>query len=110
MAMQASLTGHLVFSAIHANDAVGVVSRLMDMEIDRFLIANSVGTTLAQRLLRVHCPKYQTVVDGPEVISNLRAGGVGSYKLERLGINIAPDMPCIVTLSCGHCRHTGYVG
>jgi len=110
MAVQASLTGHLVFSTIHANDAVGVVSRLMDMEIDPFLIANSVSMTLAQRLLRVHCPHCQTVVDGREVISNLRAEGVGSYKLERLGISIAPDMPCIVTLGCGHCRHTGYVG
>lgn len=110
MAVQASLTGHLVFSTIHANDAVGVVSRLIDMEIDPFLIANSVSMTLAQRLLRVHCPNCQTVVDGREVISNLRAEGVGSYKLERLGINIAPDMPCIVTLGCSTCRHTGYVG
>jgi type IV pilus assembly protein PilB len=110
MAVQASLTGHLVFSTIHANDAVGVASRLMDMEIDPFLIANSVSMTLAQRLLRVHCPHCQTVVDGREVLSNLRAEGVGSYKLERLGISIAPDMPCIVTLGCGHCRHTGYVG
>lgn len=51
MPLQAPLTGQLVFSTIHANDAVGVVSRLMDMEINPFLVANSVSITLAQRLL-----------------------------------------------------------
>ncbi|MGZ0188650.1 MAG: GspE/PulE family protein [Alphaproteobacteria bacterium] len=110
MAVQASLTGHLVFSTIHANDAVGVVSRLIDMGVDPFLVANSVSMSLAQRLVRVHCPHCQTVVDGRDVLANLRAEGVSLEKLEHLKINIAPDLPAIVTLGCGHCRHAGYVG
>jgi type II secretory ATPase GspE/PulE/Tfp pilus assembly ATPase PilB-like protein len=104
------LTGHLVFSTIHANDAVGVVSRLIDMGVDPFLVANSVSMSLAQRLVRVHCPHCQTVVDGRDVLANLRAEGVSLEKLEHLKINIAPDLPAIVTLGCGHCRHAGYVG
>jgi len=110
MAIQASLTGHLVFSTIHANDAVGVIGRLLDIGVDPFLIANAVSMTLAQRLLRTHCPHCQAVVDGREVISNLRAEGVSLAKLDALGIDIAPDFPCIVTLGCSQCRHTGYLG
>ena len=109
MPLQAPLTGQLVFSTIHANDAVGVVSRLMDMEITvpgRQLCQHNPGATPA----RVHCPHCQTVVDGREVISNLRAEGVEYYKLERLGISIAPNMPCSVALGCGHCRYISYVG
>jgi len=110
MAIQASLTGHLVFSTIHANDAVGVVSRLLDIGVDPFLIANAVSMTLAQRLLRTHCPHCQAVVDGREVLANLRAEGVSLAKLDALGIDIAPDFPCVVTLGCPQCRHTGYLG
>lgn len=110
MAVQASLTGHLVFSTIHANDAVGVVSRLMDIGVDPFLIANAVSMALAQRLVRTHCPHCQTVIDGREVLANLRADGVSLQKLETLGIEIAPDFPCIMTLGCPQCRHTGYLG
>lgn len=110
MAVQASLTGHLVFSTIHANDAVGVVSRLLDIGIDPFLIANAVSMTLAQRLLRTHCPHCQTVVDGREVLANLRAEGVSLEKLQALNIQIAPDFPCVVALGCSQCRHTGYIG
>lgn len=110
MAVQASLTGHLVFSTIHANDAVGVVSRLVDIGVDPFLIANALKLTLAQRLLRTHCQHCQTVIDGREVIAGLRADGVSLEKLEALGIDIAPDFPCVVTQGCAHCRHTGYAG
>ncbi len=110
MAVQASLTGHLVFSTIHANDSVGVVNRLIDMGVDPFLVANSVSMSVAQRLVRVHCAHCQTVVDGRDVLANLRAEGVSLEKLESLGIDIAPDLPAIVTLGCSHCRHTGYAG
>ena len=110
MAVQASLTGHLVFSTIHANDAAGVVNRLIDMGIDPFLVANSLSMSLAQRLVRVHCNHCQTVVDGRDVLANLRAEGVSLEKLEHLGIDIAPDLPAVVTLGCAHCRHTGYNG
>ena len=55
IAIQASLTGHLVLSTLHTNDAAGAVTRLMDMGIEEFLIASSVEAVLAQRLLRRIC-------------------------------------------------------
>lgn len=56
MAIRAALTGHLVLSTIHTNSAWGTVSRLMDMEIPGFLVANTLNTTVAQRLIRLLCP------------------------------------------------------
>lgn len=57
MAIRAALTGHLVLSTIHTNSAWGTVSRLIDMGIPGFLVANTLNTTVAQRLLRLLCPK-----------------------------------------------------
>jgi general secretion pathway protein E len=56
IAMQASLTGHLVFATLHTNDAVGAITRLLDMEIPPYLIASSMVAVLGQRLVRVLCP------------------------------------------------------
>jgi type II secretory ATPase GspE/PulE/Tfp pilus assembly ATPase PilB-like protein len=56
IAMQASLTGHMVFATLHTNDAVGAITRLIDMEIPPYLIAASLTGVLAQRLVRVLCP------------------------------------------------------
>ncbi len=56
IAMQASLTGHLVFATLHTNDAVGAITRLLDMEIAPYLIASSLSGVLAQRLVQVLCP------------------------------------------------------
>ncbi|MBI2495453.1 MAG: Flp pilus assembly complex ATPase component TadA [Candidatus Omnitrophica bacterium] len=57
IAMQAALTGHLVFSTLHTNDAPSSLTRLVEMAVDRFLIASSVIGILAQRLVRVICPR-----------------------------------------------------
>lgn len=56
IAMQASLTGHLVFASLHTNDAVGAITRLLDMEVPPYLIASSLSGVLAQRLVQVLCP------------------------------------------------------
>src|SRR5690606_10818330 len=61
MAIRAALTGHLVLSTIHTNSAWGTVSRLIDMGIPGFLIANTLNTTVAQRLVRVLCPHCKAV-------------------------------------------------
>lgn len=63
MAIRAALTGHLVLSTIHTNSAWGTVSRLMDMGIPGFLVANTLNTTVAQRLLRLLCPSCKEEVD-----------------------------------------------
>lgn len=110
MAVQASLTGHLVFSTIHANDAAGVVNRLLDMKVEPFLIANALSLVIAQRLVRVHCEHCAVTVEGREILSNLRAEGVSTARLARLGIEIDPEMPYASTVGCNHCRHTGYFG
>lgn len=110
MAVQASLTGHLVFSTIHANDAAGVVNRLLDMKVEPFLIANALSLVIAQRLVRVHCEHCAVTVEGREILSNLRAEGVSNARLARLGIEIDPEMPYASTVGCSHCRHTGYLG
>ncbi|MDB5011811.1 MAG: ral secretion pathway protein GspE [Daejeonella sp.] len=60
MAMRAALTGHLVLSTIHTNSAWGTVSRLMDMGIPGFMIANTLNTTVAQRLIRLLCPSCKS--------------------------------------------------
>ncbi len=110
MAVQASLTGHLVFSTIHANDSAGVVNRLLDMKVEPFLIANALSLVIAQRLVRVHCEHCAVTVEGREILTNLRAEGVSTNRLARLGIEIDPEMPYASTVDCGHCRHTGYYG
>ncbi|NQD72736.1 Flp pilus assembly complex ATPase component TadA, partial [Sphingobacterium shayense] len=60
MAIRAALTGHLVLSTIHTNSAWGTISRLIDMGIPGFLIANTLNTTVAQRLVRLLCPHCKT--------------------------------------------------
>src|SRR5258705_7311625 len=63
IAMQASLTGHLVFATLHTNDAVGAITRLIDMEIPPYLIGSSLLAVLAQRLVRVLCSVCKTAVE-----------------------------------------------
>jgi type IV pilus assembly protein PilB len=57
VAVQAALTGHLVFSTLHTNDAPGAITRLIDMGVKPFLVASSIQAVMAQRLIRVLCPK-----------------------------------------------------
>ena len=59
IAVQASLTGHLVFSTLHTNDAPGALTRLVDMGVEPYLVASSVDSVLAQRLVRLLCPLCQ---------------------------------------------------
>lgn len=100
IAVRAALTGHLVFSTLHTNDAPGAVTRLMDMDVEPFLIASSVLGIIAQRLVRVLCPQcrqaYQPSADA----------------VERLFMNIAPDAPLTLykKIGCSHCSQTGYRG
>ena len=72
IAIQSSLTGHLVFSTLHTNDAASAVTRLIDMEIEPFLISSSMIAIIAQRLVRVLCPKCrESYAPDAESIANL---------------------------------------
>ncbi len=99
-AIRAALTGHLVFSTLHTNDASGAVSRLLDMGIEPFLIASSVEGLIAQRLVRVLCPACkQQFQPGPEVLARL--------SLNKLDATGAVFMKPV---GCDKCRYTGFRG
>jgi type II secretory ATPase GspE/PulE/Tfp pilus assembly ATPase PilB-like protein len=110
MAVQASLTGHVVFSTIHANDCVGVVSRLLDMQIDPFLVASALTLSISQRLVRVACKHCSVMVEGRDVLRQLRTEGVSDEKITRMGLHIDERMPLSQPTGCANCRHTGYSG
>ncbi|WP_250462125.1 type II secretion system ATPase GspE [Microbulbifer litoralis] len=95
IAIQASLTGHLVLSTLHTNTALGAVTRLVDMGIEPFLLSSSLIGVLAQRLVRVLCPECKQ----PHAADASECGllGVDSATIYR------PD-------GCEHCNHSGYVG
>ncbi len=98
IAVQASLTGHLVFSTLHTNDAAGAVTRLVDMGVEPYLVASSIEAVLAQRLVRLLCPHCKAVDD------SLLAR---SYKT-RIGI---PEGTTVYrAVGCRECRQTGYHG
>ena len=65
ISIRAAMTGHLVFSTLHTNDAVGGITRLLDMDVEPFLLASVVKSFIAQRLVRTICPDCVEVVDYP---------------------------------------------
>jgi general secretion pathway protein E len=99
IAIHAALTGHLVFSTLHTNDAPGALTRLLDMGVEPYLVASVLEGILAQRLVRVVCPACR-VPDQPE------PGALSAMGVERV--------PAGATLvrgqGCAECRGTGYRG
>jgi general secretion pathway protein E/type IV pilus assembly protein PilB len=98
IAVQASLTGHLVFSTLHTNDAPGALTRLVDMGVEPYLVASSLEAVLAQRLVRVLCPKCRAV-DDSTTSTALKA---------QLGF--PADTVLYRSVGCRDCRNTGFVG
>jgi general secretion pathway protein E len=98
IAIQASLTGHLVFSTLHTNDAPGAIPRLQDMGAEPYLIASVLEGVLAQRLVRRVCPACR-VPDTPPLAD-----------LQALGVTASPDLRLSRGKGCEECRGTGYRG
>jgi type IV pilus assembly protein PilB len=98
IAVQAALTGHLVLSTLHTNDAASSITRLVNIGIDAYLIAASLNAVLAQRLVRKICPNCKEIYQVPE---NMR-----KY-VERTGVR--PDQLFHGT-GCDNCRGSGYIG
>jgi len=100
IAVQASLTGHLVFSTLHTNDAAGAVTRLVDMGIEPFLISATLEAVLGQRLVRTICDKCKTPYDPDAEALNL--------------LNLTPDdvggRQFYYGAGCSFCNDTGYHG
>jgi general secretion pathway protein E len=103
IAIQASLTGHLVFSTVHTNDAAGAVTRLVDMGVEPFLVASSLMGILAQRLVRVLCKDCrQAYLPAPEELKEI---GLTAEQVRKAtgGMIYRP-------VGCPQCNHTGYRG
>ncbi|MFZ9839022.1 MAG: GspE/PulE family protein, partial [Opitutaceae bacterium] len=98
IAVQASLTGHLVFSTLHTNDAPGALTRLVDMGVEPYLVASSLEAVLAQRLVRLLCPRCKAVDDSP------------AARAYRGRIGIPDETPIYRAVGCRECRQTGFHG
>jgi general secretion pathway protein E/type IV pilus assembly protein PilB len=98
IAVQASLTGHLVFSTLHTNDAPGALTRLVDMGVEPYLVASSLEAVLAQRLVRVLCVHCKQPDD---------SATANAFKVK---LGIPADTTLYKSVGCRECRNTGFHG
>jgi type IV pilus assembly protein PilB len=101
IAIQAALTGHLVFSTLHTNDAPSAITRLIDMGVKPYLVASSIQAIMAQRLIRLLCPDCKTLDDNPDK-KFLRIVGITDDEVATGGICKA--------VGCSKCGGLGYRG
>ena len=101
IAIQAALTGHLVFSTLHTNDAPGALTRLIDMGVKPFLVASSIQAAMGQRLIRVLCPLCKEIDPEPDPTSlsalSVRPEDLRGRKIYR-------------PVGCDACKNSGYKG
>jgi type II secretion system protein E len=98
IAVQASLTGHLVFSTLHTNDAPGALTRLVDMGVEPYLVSSSLEAVLAQRLVRVLCKHCKQPDDSPT-----------AHAL-KVQLGIPANTTIYRSVGCRECRNTGFFG
>src|SRR6266404_1775003 len=99
IAIRAAMTGHLVFSTLHTNDAVGGITRLLDMDVEPFLLASVVKAFIAQRLVRTICPDCVQIADYPrDYLAEI------GFPVKELGTSFRRGA------GCDQCRQTGYQG
>ncbi len=126
LAVQSALTGHTVLSTIHTNNAAGVLPRLLDMEIEPFLIASTVSTVIGQRLVRRLCPKCKEAYKAsPSLVAAIKKDLAGllpnkkdidaKEKFENVGYDKLPfnddlEFTLYKAKGCEACRNTGYSG
>jgi type II secretory ATPase GspE/PulE/Tfp pilus assembly ATPase PilB-like protein len=105
IAIRASLTGHLVLSTLHTNDAPGAITRLIDMEIEPFLIASSIEMVIAQRLVRRLCSTCASPagMDEGQFLANLALLGVPADESVNSG-------KVLRSVGCQQCQNLGYRG
>jgi type II secretory ATPase GspE/PulE/Tfp pilus assembly ATPase PilB-like protein len=97
-AMQAAMTGHLVFSTVHAKDTISAVFRLLDLKVEPYLVANSLDLVLAQRLVRVLCDHCKRAVP----LTPAQSIRIGKWMAGKTSVQTATG--------CGRCLRTGYRG
>jgi type IV pilus assembly protein PilB len=102
IALEAAMTGHLLFTSLHANNAVGVIQRLQNLNCSRALIAQSLGLVVVQRLARKLCAKCAaTEIPPPILLDSLHARGLADR---------AAPVPLPRAVGCAECNQTGYSG
>jgi len=100
IAIQASLTGHLVFSTLHTNDAAGAITRLIDMDVEPYLISSTLEAVLSQRLIRTICEHCKTAYKPDDQI-------LKSIELSREDVG---ERDFFHGIGCSHCSDIGYYG
>ncbi len=112
LAIHAALTGHLIFSTLHTNDAAGAIPRLMDMKVEPFLLSSTLNAVAAQRLVRKICPYCKDKFEPPpDILSKFK------HELETIPAKFLPkgfDLNAPITLwrgaGCARCNGEGYMG
>ncbi|MFH1860019.1 MAG: GspE/PulE family protein, partial [bacterium] len=100
-AIEAALTGHLVLSTLHTNDAVGTITRLIDMGIEPFLIASTLRCVLAQRLIRANCQHCKELINPSNTLLRL---------IDKMNIPLPDNTQLFKGKGCKFCNKTGYKG
>ncbi len=98
IAVQASLTGHLVLSTVHTNSAIAAITRLRDMGVEAFLLSSTITALVAQRLVRRLCPDCKQPYSPTQ------------REIDELGLGMKPGLQFYKAQGCEHCHHMGYVG
>ncbi len=103
IAIRAALTGHLVFSTVHTNDSASTVTRLIDIDIEPYLVSSSLLLVVAQRLVRLICPHCKELVPPDEKVS---------FQIEELGLDRDrfPEGKIWKGMGCDECFHSGFQG
>jgi len=111
LAVQAALTGHIVLSTLHTNDAPGAIPRLLDMKVEQFLLASTLNIIQAQRLVRKICPNCKKHYDLPPDLTKIVESVLASVPDESLykGINRG-KLEFFKGEGCAKCGNTGYKG
>ncbi|MGE4444376.1 MAG: GspE/PulE family protein [Candidatus Altimarinota bacterium] len=106
LAVEASITGHLVFSTLHTNSAVHTLSRLVNLGVDPLLLSSSLRMIISQRLVRKLCPKCREKYKPDEKVKNTVVGKVGKYIKNKDELYLYNPKEG----GCNYCNHTGYKG
>jgi type IV pilus assembly protein PilB len=113
LVIHAALTGHLVFSTVHTNNAIGTIPRLIDMGAESFLLASSLRAVAAQRLVRKICANCKTETEIPKAESERikkEINNIPKEEVKRYGVEITEDLKFFKGKGCEECGGMGYKG
>ncbi len=113
LAVHAALTGHLMFSTLHTNTAIGSISRMVDMGIEPFLLSSSLRLVMAQRLVRRICEKCKSEIEVSAVMQEKimrEIANIPKKELEKYGIDLSKKIVLFKGKGCDGCNETGLVG